>query len=99
MPTTNQKFSWTDYELIKDAFGCLAELNPDLLPNDLTGACVARLHDGQRICDQEFAAKLPHLQTGIKGLQIASTCFYHRNDRGIAESVRLGRDGARAISS
>ena len=99
MPTTNQKFSWTDDKLIRDAFGCLAELNPDLLREDLTGACVARLHDGQRICDQGFAAKLPPVQTGIKGLQIANTFFYHRDDRGIAESVRLGRDVARAISS
>jgi len=32
MPITNRKFSWTDDQLIKDAFGCLVELNPDLCP-------------------------------------------------------------------
>jgi protoporphyrinogen oxidase len=99
MPTTNRKFCWTDDELIRDAFGCLVELNPDLAPDDLIDARVARLRDAQPICDVGFAAKIPPVQTGIKGLQIADTCFYYPEDRGIAESVRLGRDMARAISS
>ena len=99
MPTTNRKFSWTDDELVQDAFGCLAELNPDLLPEDLIDASVARLRDAQPICDVGFAAKIPPVQTGIRGLQIADTCFYYPEDRGIAESARLGRDMARAISS
>jgi protoporphyrinogen oxidase len=99
MPITNRKFSWTDQELIRDAFGCLVELNSDLLPEDLIDARVARLRDAQPICDVGFAAKIPPVQTGIKGLQIADTCFYYPEDRGIAESVRLGREMARAISS
>jgi hypothetical protein len=37
--------------------------------------------------------------TPIAGLQIADICFYYPEDRGIAESVRLGRDMARAIRS
>jgi len=99
MPTTNQKFSWTDDELIRDAFGCLVELNPDLAPDDRIDARVTRLRDAQPICDAGFAAKIPPVQTGIQGHQIADTCFYYPEDRGIAESVRLGRDMARAISS
>jgi protoporphyrinogen oxidase len=99
MPITNRKFSWTDDELIRDAFGCLVELNPDLVPEDLIDARVARLRDAQPICDVGFAAKIPPVQTEIRGLQIADTCFYYPEDRGIAESVRLGREMARAISS
>ena len=99
MPITNRKFSWTDDELIKDAFGCLVELNPDLLPEDLIDAKVTRLRDAQPICDVGFAAKIPPVQTAIRGLQIADTCFYYQEDRGIAGSVRLGRDMARAIPS
>jgi len=38
MQTINRKFSWTDDELIKDAFGCLIELNPEVLPEDLIHA-------------------------------------------------------------
>lgn len=88
MPTTNRKFSWTDNELIRDAFA-----------DDLIDARVARLRDAQPICDGGFASKIPPVQPGIKGLQIADTCFYYPEDRGIAESVRLGREMARAISS
>jgi protoporphyrinogen oxidase len=99
MLTTNRKFSWIDDELIRDAFGYLVELNPDLAPEDLIDAWMTRLRDTQPICDVGFAAKIPPVQAGIKGLQIADTCFYYPEDRGIAESVRLGRDMARAISS
>jgi hypothetical protein len=34
---------------------------------------------------------LPSVQTPIDNLQIADTSFYYPEDRGIAESVRLGR--------
>ena len=63
MPITNRKFSWTDDELIRDAFGWLLELNPD----DLFDARVARLPDAQPICHLEFAAKILPEQTGIRG--------------------------------
>ena len=99
MPITNRKFSWTDGEFVQDAFDCLVEINPDLLREDLIDAKVARLRDAQPICDVGFAAKIPPVQTQIAGLQIADTCFYYPEDRGIAESVRLGRDMARAIRS
>jgi protoporphyrinogen oxidase len=99
MPITNRKFSWTNDELIRDAFACLVELNPALLPEDLIDARVARLRDAQPVCDVGFTAKIPPVQTEIRGLQIADTCFYYPEDRGIAESVRLGREMARAISS
>ena len=99
MPTTIEEFSWTDDALIRDAFARLVELNPDLAPDDRIDARVARLRDAQPICDLGFAAKIPPVQTGIKGLRIAHIWFYYPEDRGIAESVRLGREMARAISS
>ena len=30
-------------------------------------------------------------ETSIAGLQIADTCFYYPEDRGISESVRFGK--------
>jgi hypothetical protein len=42
---------------------------------------------------------LPPVATPIRGLQIADTSFYYPEDRGIAESVRLGRQMAAAIPS
>ena len=97
MPTTNEKFSWPDQRLLDEAFGCLRMLNPALRSGDIIATKVARLRYGQPICEPGFASKIPPVQTPIEGLQIADTCFYYPEDRGIAESVRLGRSMARAI--
>jgi len=52
------------------------------------GISIKRLYNFVRRADTPFAR-----------LQIVNTCFYYPEDRGIAESVRLGRDMARAIRS
>jgi protoporphyrinogen oxidase len=97
MPVTNKKFCWTDASLLAEAFGCLQLLNPQLTEDDILATKVARLKHGQPICEPGFAARIPPIQTPIEGLQIADTCFYYPEDRGVAESVRLGRFMARAI--
>ncbi|HVG26221.1 MAG TPA: NAD(P)/FAD-dependent oxidoreductase [Acidobacteriaceae bacterium] len=91
MPVTNRKFSWPDETLIGEAFDCLQRINPELSPEDILSTKVARLRYGQPVCEPGFAAKIPPVQTPIAGLQIADTCFYYPEDRGIAESVRLGQ--------
>ena len=97
MPITNPKFSWPDAALIAEAFACLQLLNPALVSLDVIASNVTRLKHGQPICEPGFASKLPAVQTPIQGLQIADTCFYYPEDRGIAESIRLGRAMARAL--
>lgn len=97
MPITNPKFSWSDDRLLEEAFCCLQRINPALLREDIVDVRIARLKHGQPVCEPGFAAKIPPVQTPIRGLQIADTCFYYPEDRGIAESVRLGRAMARAI--
>jgi protoporphyrinogen oxidase len=99
MPTTNEKFSWADDRLIAEAFACLRRINPALTQDDIRATKVARLRYGQPICEPNFLTKLPAVQTPIRGLQIADTCFYYPEDRGIAESVRLGSAMATALSS
>jgi hypothetical protein len=39
------------------------------------------------------------VQTPIVGLQIADTCYYYPEDRGIAESIRLGSSMANSLAS
>jgi protoporphyrinogen oxidase len=90
MPTTNKKFTWPDEMLLKESFACLQRINPEIQESDIRSTKVARLRYGQPICEPGFAAKVPPIQTPIAGLQIADTCFYYPEDRGIAESVRLG---------
>ena len=97
MPITNPKFSWPDDSFREEAFSCLQRINPALMGDDLVDVKVARLKHGQPICEPGFAAKIPPVQTSITGLQIADTCFYYPEDRGIAESVRLGRNMARSV--
>ena len=82
-----------------EAFGALRRLNPSLEPDDLIGVEVARLRHAQPICPPGFASRIPPIETPIRGLQIADTCFYYPEDRGIAESVALGRRMAAALPS
>lgn len=99
MPITNVKFSWSDDKLREEAFSCLQRINPALKQEDVIDVKIARLRHGQPVCESGFAAKIPPIQTPIRGLQIADTCFYYPEDRGIAESVRMGRNIARSVKS
>lgn len=98
MPVTNEKFSWPDDRLLGEAFACLQRINPLVTGEDVVATKVARLRYGQPICEPGFAAKIPPTQTPIAGLQIADTCYYYPEDRGIAESVRLGMRMATTIA-
>jgi len=98
MPVTNAKFSWSDARLIAEALSCLQRINPELTCDDVIDVQVSRLRHGQPVCEVGFAAKIPPVQTPIHGLQIADTCFYYPEDRGIAESIRMGRNMARSVS-
>ncbi len=97
MPTTRDKWEWSDEDLVSEALGCLQHINADLTPEDVRATKVARLRYAQPICEAGFAARLPPVQTPIAGLQVADTCFYYPEDRGIAESVRLGSQMAEAV--
>lgn len=97
MPATHPKFSWEAERLLAEAFGYIQRLNPDITREDILASHVARLRHAQPVCEPGFAAKIPPIQTPIAGLQIADTCFYYPEDRGISESVRLGKAMADAL--
>jgi protoporphyrinogen oxidase len=91
MPITQPKWMWTDQKFIDEAFAYIKRINPKIGDEDLIDAKVGRLRHAQPICEPNFADKLPPVQTPIIGLQIADTCYYYPEDRGVAESIRLGR--------
>lgn len=91
MPTDHARFKWPDEQFVDEAFGYLSRINPALTRDDIVAAHVARLRYAQPVCEAGFAAKIPPIRTPIKGLQIADTCFYYPEDRGISESVRFGQ--------
>lgn len=97
MPTTQPKWRWSDQQLVDEAFGYIRRVNPLIGPDDLLDVAVGRLRYAQPVCEPHFRRKLPPIQTPIRGLQIADTCFYYPEDRGIAESVRLGRAMAEGV--
>lgn len=94
MPNDYPKFSWPDNDLLEEAFGYLQRINPELRTEDIIAAYVARLRYAQPVCEPGFAAMIPPVQTPIVGLQIADTCFYYPEDRGISQSVRFGKEMA-----
>ena len=91
MPPNHPKFTMSDDAFLAEGFGYLKLLNPELSESDIIATHVGRLRHAQPVCPPGFAAKLPPIETSISGLQIADTCFYYPEDRGISESVRLGR--------
>ena len=98
MPQTHPKFGWDDAKFVEQVFGYIRQLNPAIGDEDLVATYVGRLRFAQPVCERGFAAKLPPVQTPIHGLQIADTSFYYPEDRGISESVRLGREMALALA-
>lgn len=98
MPTTHPKFARDDAFFRAEGLGYLKLINPALRDDDLVAFHVGRLRHAQPVCPPGFAAMLPPVQTSISGLQIADTCFYYPEDRGISESVRFGKMMAERVS-
>jgi protoporphyrinogen oxidase len=97
MPATDPLWSRPDAAFVAEALGCVARINPAIGTGDLAASHVGRLRHAQPVCPPGFRSMIPPVRTPIRGLQIADTCFYYPEDRGIAESVRLGQAMARAV--
>jgi protoporphyrinogen oxidase len=91
MPVTHPKFAKEDAFFRQEGLGYLKLLNPALNEGDVVAFSLGRLRHAQPVCPPGFAAMLPSVETSVRGLQIADTCFYYPEDRGIAESVRFGK--------
>ncbi|WP_138510986.1 NAD(P)/FAD-dependent oxidoreductase [Maricaulis alexandrii] len=91
MPQTNEKFGWSDEAFINQSFGYLQSLNPEIERDDLLASHVARLRYAQPVCEVGFADMIPDHVTPVAGLQIADTCFYYPEDRGVSESAKLAK--------
>lgn len=91
MPITHPKFRQDDASFRSEGLGYLKLLNPALDETDVLACHVGRLRHAQPVCPPGFADMLPPVETSVDGLQIADTCFYYPEDRGISESVRLGK--------
>ena len=97
MPVDHPRWAREDRVFIDEAMACLSRINPAVQPEDLIASHVGRLRHAQPVCPPGFLASIPAVQTPIAGLQVADTCFYYPEDRGIAESVRFGQMMAGAV--
>lgn len=97
MPTTHPKWGRSDEALVREALGYIQRVNPAIVDSDLLDAKVGRLRYAQPVCEPNFRDKIPPVQTPIAGLQVADTSYYYPEDRGVAESVRLGSEMAAAV--
>lgn len=91
MPHTNTKFGRPDDAFLSESLACMQAVNPEITDANVKATCVARLKHAQPVCDIGFAAKIPNHHTPIKGLQIADTCFYYPEDRGVSESIKFAK--------
>lgn len=91
MPTGNPLWARPDDVFVAEAMASVRLVNRAIEPDDLVDATLGRLKHAQPVCPPGFKASIPPVQTPIAGLQVADTCFYYPEDRGIAESVRLGQ--------
>lgn len=99
MPTDHPKWSWPDERLIEESYGYIRRLNPELAPQDRVVSRVGRLRYAQPLCEPGFAARIPPIRTPIQGLQVADTCYYYPEDRGVSEGARLAKEMALAIGT
>jgi protoporphyrinogen oxidase len=97
-PITNPLWARSDQAFVDEAMGCIATINSALASDHLIASHVGRLKHAQPICPPGFLKTIPRVQTSIAGLQIADTCFYYPEDRGIAESIKLGEQMAHAVA-
>jgi protoporphyrinogen oxidase len=75
----------------------LMKINPDLKADDFIDVRASRYRFAQPVCDPGFLDRLPPLELPIKGLLVADTSYYYPEDRGISESIDLGRKMARLV--
>lgn len=97
MPVTNPDFTKPDAAFIEQSFGYMKRINPEIDDDDRLASNVGRLRLAQPVCPPGFLDDLPPVVSAVTGLQIADTSVYYPEDRGIAESVRLGREMAERI--
>jgi protoporphyrinogen oxidase len=95
MPGDHPKYNEDDQVFLDKVRRYLQKINPQLSDEDFIDLHVSRYRYAQPICEPGYLAKLPPIAVPIAGLWIADTSYYYPEDRGISESIDLGRKIAR----
>jgi protoporphyrinogen oxidase len=97
VPGEHPKYQEPNEVFIDKVKRYLMEINPDLTPDDFIDVRASRYRFAQPVCDPGYLDRLPPLEVPIKGLLVADTSYYYPEDRGISESIGLGRKMARLV--
>ena len=95
MPGDHLKYQESNIVFAEKVKKYLTKINPDLSANDILDIHVSRYRFAQPICEPRYLETLPPIALPIKGLWVADTSYYYPEDRGISESIALGRKIAR----
>jgi protoporphyrinogen oxidase len=97
LPEDHPKYGESDDVFIDKVKRYLMKINPNLTAEDFLDVRASRYRFAQPICEPGFLRKLPPVALPINGLWVADTSFYYPEDRGISESIDLGREIARTV--
>jgi protoporphyrinogen oxidase len=91
MPGEHPKYQDTDETFLNKVRRFLQAINPDLQDGDILAMHVNRYRFAQPICGPNYLGTLPPIRLPIEGLYVADTSYYYPEDRGVSESVQMGR--------
>jgi len=98
LPQTHHTFLESDSEFQKKVTSYLKLLNTNLEDDDIIDVKVNRYKYAQPICQPGHLTNLPPISLPIDGLWAADTSYYYPEDRGISESIALGRQIAKEVN-
>ena len=91
MPGEHPKYRDSDETFMSKVRHYLQTINPDLKDGDILAMHANRYRYAQPICGPSYLDALPPIKLSIEGLYVADTSYYYPEDRGISESIQMGR--------
>ena len=97
MPGERPKYQEPDEAFLSKVRHYLQTINPELTDGDILAMHANRYRYAQPICGPGYLDTLPPIRLLIDGLYVADTSYYYPEDRGVSESVQMGRHIARML--
>ena len=91
LPGEHPNFSRPDEWFTGQVQRYLQRINPAIGEDQVLDIRASRYRFAQPICEPGFADRLPPIDLPVEGLWVADTSYYYPEDRGISESIELGR--------
>jgi protoporphyrinogen oxidase len=91
VPTEHHTYLESDEQFKIKVFKYLSKIKTTLKKEDFLDICISRYRFAQPICEPNFMQTIPHINLPIDGLLVADTSYYYPEDRGMSESIALGK--------